>query len=544
MLKNISKISGHIVDIEIQNIFSGVITINDGIITNIEKTDNVDNQYILPGFIDSHIHIESSMLVPSEFAKAAVPHGVIACLADPHEIANVTGVKGIDFMIENASKANFHFFFGCPSCVPATDFETNGANFSSSDIEKIINRKDIYFLSEMMNYPGVINGDEEVLRKIEHAQNAGKPIDGHAPNLSEPDTLKYISAGISTDHECYTIEDALFKIKNGMKVIIRDGSAARNFQTLLPLLSSHSDNIMFCSDDKHPDELLNGYINNLVKDAVNHGYNVFDTLKAASVNPVKHYKLPVGLLKQNDSADFIVVDNLKDFNIKKTVIKGKIVFENGLTYIQSIDIQKINNFDTNEVQLKDLKIENRNKEIKVIKINAGELYTNLEIASPLVVGNEIVSDVSRDILKIVVKNRYHESECSIGFVKGFGLKNGALASTVAHDSHNLICVGTNDEDMQKAMNEIINHKGGISISANNKLEILPLPIAGIISDKDAKTTAEKYKQLNSFAKDLGCIIEAPFMTLAFMSLLVIPEIKLGDKGLFDVSKFEFTDLFI
>jgi adenine deaminase len=539
-----TTISGHIVDVVSKKITDGIITIEKGLITAIVPSDNVDNQYILPGLIDAHIHIESSMMLPSEFARLAAPHGTIACVSDPHEIANVCGVKGVEYMIENGKKSPVRFYFGAPSCVPATDFETSGAILDAGVIEELMKNPDILYLGEMMNFPGVLYDDKQVLLKLKAAIDNGKPIDGHAPDLSGDGLRKYISSGVSTDHECMSISEAEEKIAFGMKIIIREGSAAKNFDTLLPLIENYPEDIMFCSDDKHPDDLLkNGHIDSLVKRAVAKGFNPIDILRACSYNPVKHYNLNAGLLQTGDYADFIIADNLKDFNIKATYIDGNLVAENGKAcFDRVIPEEIINAFVASKIDPGQLKVEPKGSKIKVIEAEDGQLYTKYSLHEPKIIDGNIVSDVENDILKLVVYNRYQQTSPAIGFIRNFGLKRGALVSTVAHDSHNIVAVGTSDEEIASAINLIIECKGGILAKDAENVCLMPLPVGGLMSDADGFTISEQYEKTDAMAKLLGSKLSAPFMTLAFMSLLCIPELKLGDKGLFEILKLSFTDL--
>ncbi len=524
------------------------IVVEDGIIHLINIQHEKENSalpYVLPGFIDSHVHIESSMLVPSEFAKIAVVHGTVATVSDPHEIANVCGKPGVDFMIENGKQVNFKFNFGAPSCVPATTFETAGATLNSSDVEQLLQKPEIKYLSEMMNFPGVLMKDEEVIKKIDAAKKLNKPVDGHAPGLRGDDVKKYFDAGISTDHECFTKDEALDKLKCGVKIIIREGSAAKNFDALIDLLNDHADEIMFCSDDKHPDSLAEGHINKLCERAVAKGIDVFKVLQAACINPVHHYKLNAGLLNKGDAADFIVVNNLKEFKVHQTYINGKLMAENGKSFIRSVAVKPINNFFVRKILKSDLKINTDplyliNKKIRVIEALNGQLITNKILADPLIKNNELISDVENDILKVVVVNRYEAAPVAKAFIKNFGLKQGAIASSVAHDSHNIIAVGCNDTAMAKAINLIMKEQGGISCvdNADNK-KIIPLPVAGLMSANDGYKVAAAYTEINKMAKMLGSKLSAPFMTLSFMALLVIPHIKLSDKGLFNGDSFSF-----
>ncbi len=533
-------LKGNIVDIENQRIYKGQVIIENGRIQSITEQETDSEDYILPGFIDAHIHIESSMLVPSEFARLAVTHGTVATVSDPHEIANVLGKDGVYYMINNGKEVPFKFNFGAPSCVPATSFESAGAVIDSEGIKELLANDDIKYLAEMMNYPGVLFADDEVMKKIEWAKHFNKPVDGHAPGLSGEDVKKYISAGISTDHESFTYEEGLEKLQNGMKIIIREGSAAKNFNALIDLVPEHYENMMFCSDDKHPDDLIVSHIDALVKRGLSHGIDIFKLLKMACINPVKHYNLDVGLLKEGDPADFIVVNNLTELTILKTFINGECVAENGHSNIQPIPFNCPNNFHTDFKEVSDFKIAATSEKINVIEALDGELITNPIIAIPKIEDGHIVSDVENDILKIVVVNRYSNTEPAVAFIKNFGLKAGAIASSVAHDSHNIICVGVNDEMICKAVNAIIKEKGGVCAVSENDAHVLGLPVAGIMSNKDGITTGELYQKIDQRAKEMGATLHAPYMTLSFMALLVIPALKLSDFGLFDGSKFEFT----
>lgn len=536
------QIQGQIVDIQNRRIYSGEITVeNEKIISIIEKEHNVKS-YIMPGFIDAHIHIESSMLVPSEFAKIAVLHGTVATISDPHEIANVLGASGVHYMIENSKKVPLKIYFGAPSCVPATTFESAGATIDSDGIKELLASPDIYYLAEKMNYPGVLLDDEEVLKKIEWAKHFNKPVDGHAPGLRGEAIQKYIAAGISTDHECFTFEEAQEKLSLGMKVIIREGSAAKNFDALIDLLPENYDTIMFCSDDKHPDDLIVNHINALCVRAVAKGIDVFKVLQAACVNPVHHYKIDVGLLQENDAADFIVVEDLIDFKVLQTYINGELVSENGNSFIKEVSFETPNNFNISPKEISDFAVTGSSSKIRVIEALEGQLITNELHYKPLIIDGKIVSDTDNDILKMAVVNRYQEAKPAIGFIKNFGLKKGAIASSVAHDGHNIVAVGTSDEEICKAVNLIIKNKGGVCAVNGSESKILPLPIAGIMSDKNGWEAGKLYQEVDSMAKELGSTLKAPFMTLSFMALLVIPDLKLSDKGLFSGKTFSFVDL--
>ena len=545
-------LNGNIVDIEGRQIFAGELSVNNGKIISIKRTGKADDslKYILPGFIDAHIHIESSMLVPAEFARLAVVHGTVATVSDPHEIANVCGAAGVKFMIENGKEVPFKFHFGAPSCVPATIFETAGASLNPDDVSSLLASGDIYYLSEMMNFPGVLTGDGEVMKKIHSAKENNKPVDGHAPGLRGDDAKKYIEAGhkgeviISTDHECFTREEALDKLKHGMKIIIREGSAAKNFEALIDLLNEYPDRIMFCSDDKHPDSLVKGHINELCKRAIAKGIDLFKVLNAACINPVKHYNMNVGLLKPGNSADFIFVKDLMNFEVEATYINGILVAEKGVSKIFAGKSIVINNFNCDKKEIADFKffVEDFPSEIFAIDALDGQLITNKKIVNPPIETNYYKADTANDILKIVVVNRYENAPVSKAFIKNFGLKKGAIASSVAHDSHNIISIGVDDESICKAVNLVIENKGGVScVSAEDSFEekVLPLPIAGLMSNEDGYKVAEAYTALDHAAKLLGSHLSAPFMTLSFMALLVIPHLKLSDKGLFDGDNFSF-----
>ncbi len=547
-------VAGNIVNILQKEIFWGEVVVEAGKIKTINRLPANDlrttaNGFILPGFIDAHVHIESSMLIPSEFARLAVVHGTVATVSDPHEIANVCGIEGVEFMIENGKTVPFHFYFGAPSCVPATIFETAGAALDAEDVKKLLQKNEIYYLSEMMNFPGVLHGDEEVLKKIQYAIKLGKPVDGHAPGLRGEEVRRYIDAGPSTDHECFTKEEALDKLKYGMKILIREGSAAKNFEALYALIDEFPNETMLCSDDKHPDSLVEGHINQLCARAVAKGLNVFHVLQAACVNPVKHYKLPHGILQVGDAADFIVVSDLKDFKVEQTYINGQLVAEKGTTKIHSQPSTSINQFNCNIKTLADFSFpllkwgteEENIEQVLVIEALDGQLITNKiveAITSFEIVNNELQSNIEKDLLKMVVVNRYKDAPVAKAFIKNFGLKKGAIASSVAHDSHNIIAVGVDAESICRAVNLVIEAKGGVSAVYNKKHHILPLPVAGLMSAADGYQVAEAYSKLDAMAKEMGSSLSAPFMSLSFMALLVIPHLKLSDLGLFDGDSFQ------
>ena len=538
-----ATIQGQYVDILDKRIYPAILSIEDGRIVSITECDEAPNQFILPGFIDSHVHIESSMLIPSSFARLAVVHGTIGTISDPHEIANVCGLEGVQYMIDNGKKVPFHFFFGAPSCVPATAFETAGAVIDSVDIAKLLASPDIYYLSEMMNFPGVLHQDAEVMQKIKAAHAIGKPIDGHAPGLMGDLAKQYIAAGISTDHECFTIEEAVDKLSFGMHILIREGSAAKNFEALYELIDDHPKKVMLCSDDKHPDSLLEGHINQLCARAVAKGINVFNVLRAACINPVLHYQLPTGYARVNDPANLILVENLQDFKVIETYINGQLVAQNGHSLIEPIQATAINQFNAHPIALSDLQLPDatypsKDGMVPVIHAIDGQLITNLVWTNPSIKDNAIVADIEKDVLKVVVYNRYHAAKPKIGLIQSFGFKSGAIASTVAHDSHNIIAVGVDDESILKAINLVVHEKGGISCVQGESSKVIGLPIAGLMSTADPYQVANEYIEIDKMAKSLGTQLGSPFMTLSFMALLVIPHIKMSDLGLFDGDQFK------
>ncbi|MBC9797902.1 adenine deaminase [Sinomicrobium weinanense] len=536
-------ISGQFVDIPNREIFPARITIYDKRIASVERMETASEAYILPGFIDAHVHIESSMLVPSEFARIAVVHGTVATVSDPHEIANVCGMEGVQYMVDNGQNVNFKFYFGAPSCVPATPFETAGGEITAKDIGTLLKKEHFTYLAEMMNWPGVINRDPEVLEKIAVAQKYGKPVDGHAPGLKGELAGKYISAGISTDHECFTKEEALDKLKHGMKIAIREGSAAKNFEALVDLIDEYPDHIMLCSDDKHPDNLVEGHINQLAARAVAKGKDLFKVLKAACLNPIDHYNMNVGKLREGDPADLILVKDLESFEVLETLIDGETVAKAGESLIAGTKNRIINNFHASRKSPGEFAVKARGEKIRVIEAKDGELITSEKTTGVKTDNGYAVSDTDNDILKIAVINRYRDAPPAIAFIKNFGLKEGAIASSVAHDSHNIIAVGTDDRAIAEAVNLIIDSKGGISAVNRTEKKLLALPVGGIMSAENGYKVAREYTAIDKMAKMMGATLHSPFMTLSFMALLVIPDLKLSDKGLFDGQKFAFTDLF-
>lgn len=537
-------LEGKIVDIVNRRIFPGSVIIEGTTITGVREHEGVPDRYICPGLIDAHIHIESSMLIPSEFARIASVHGTVATVSDPHEIANVLGIDGVRFMINNGKKVPVKFYFGAPSCVPATPFETAGAELGPGELDELLSMDEVHYLSEMMNFPGVLNEAEDVMEKLSIARKYGKPVDGHAPGVTGEQAKKYIRAGISTDHECFTMEEALDKIRYGMKILIREGSAAKNLDALLPLMKVHPEMVMFCSDDRHPNDLADSHMNGIVRRAIGAGYDPLEVLRSCVLNPVMHYNLDVGLLREGDDADLIIVDDLKQFNVIETYIRGELVASQGRSLIESVEEKEVNYFNAEDVFAGQLAVKAEGDKIKVIEALDGQLITHPLEEGPSMKDGFVVSDPAQDVLKMVVLNRYEKAPPSMAFVRNFGFREGAIASSVAHDSHNIIAVGVSDEDIMNAINLVILMEGGVSLARGAEQLVVPLPVAGLMSGSDAWEVAAAYDHIDKKAKELGSELAAPYMTLSFMALLVIPDLKLSDKGLFDGRNFEFTGLFI
>lgn len=544
-MPNDFEISGNVVDVLAQRIYSARLVIEGGRILELHDIgeERAGLGYLTPGFVDAHVHIESSMLVPTEFARLAVVHGTVATVSDPHEIANVLGSEGVWYMVENARQSPMKFHFGAPSCVPATPFDKAGGVIDSRQIGRLLDDSRIKYLSEMMNFPGVLHDDAEVLAKIAAAKQRGKPIDGHAPGLRGEALEKYIAAGISTDHETRAYDEGLEKLERGMKLIIREGSAAKDFEALHPLIERYSEHCMFCSDDKHPDELVRGHINELVKRGLAKRLDLFHLLRVACINPALHYRLDVGLLRPGDAADFLEVDNLQDWNIRRVFIDGNLVAQSGQCLLPRVEPVIANQFETPRKAADEFRVAAQAGTLQVIEAIDGQLVTNRVRTTPRVENGQVVADIQRDLLKMVLSDRYGGGRPAVAFVKNFGPKRGAIASSVSHDSHNIIAVGASDEEIAAAVNGIIDARGGISVAANGHVEVLPLPIAGLMSADEGHTVAANYSGLDRMAKELGSRLSAPFMTLSFMALTVIPELKLGPEGLFDVGKFAYVPLF-
>jgi adenine deaminase len=534
------RIRATLVDIEGRRSYPAEVHVTDGRIAAIQPVEGPVEGYLIPGFIDAHVHVESSMLVPAEFARLAVTHGTVATISDPHEIANVLGLKGVDLMIDNGRQVPFHFFFGAPSCVPATRFETAGAKLDADAVGALLERPEVCYLSEVMDFPGVLAQEPGLMAKIAHARRLGKVIDGHAPGLLGAMAARYIRGGaadgpvvISTDHECSTLEEAQDKLAAGMHISIREGSAARNMDALMPLIDRHPTEVMLCCDDTHPDSLVAGHIDRLCAKAVAAGCDVYNVLRAACINPILHYGLPVGRLRVGDPADMVLVQDLSDFRVQRTWVQGRLVADNGTSLIPRIPCDSPNHFACAPRIPADFAVPAGAEPLHVIRAVDGQLITpHLRMAAKME-GGRCVTDTGRDLLKIAVVNRYHEAPVAVGWVHGMGIKRGALASSVAHDSHNIIAVGTSDVDLCEAVNRVIADRGGIAVCDGEEVRSLPLPVAGIMTTADAYEVADAYALLDRAARDLGSPLRAPFMTLSFMALLVIPHLKLSDRGLFD-----------
>ena len=534
-------IEGNLIDIENREFYPCAISISEGKIINIERNSNSYDQYISPGFIDAHVHVESSMLMPIEFSKLVIPNGTVGVVADPHEIANVLGVEGVELMVNTGEKASLKFFWGIPSCVPATSFDKPGSILSIEDTDKLAKTGKFTMLSEVMNVPGVINNDPDVIGKIEIAKKYRLKIDGHAPELVGDSLSSYIAHGIETDHESSTLEEAEEKISKGMHIMIREGSAAKNYDALKSLIATRTDSVMFCTDDSHADDLLNeGHINKIVRKALADGFGIFDILQIACLNPVRFYNLNIGTLHVGDSADFIILDDIESLNIRSTYIRGEIVYgENSSKNNPVYDVPLLNEFHHDEISLSDLHT-NVFGDVTCIQVKSDSLLTDRKIFHFDEKIEGFQSDLDKDVLKIVYLNRYFNSKPQVGFISGIGLKRGAFASSISHDSHNIIAVGCTDQDLMLAINELIKEKGGLVVNEEGKLHSLPLPIGGIISDKSGEEVADHYMKLNEILSKMGTLLKSPFMTLSFMALIVIPTLKIGEKGIFDFEKFDFV----
>ena len=566
--------TAYILDVLTDSVYPARITIKNGVFSEIvhiiDENAEIDVEGLLiPGFIDAHVHVESSMLTPAQFAKIAVRHGTTAVVCDPHEIANVCGIEGIEFMIENASQVPFNFYFTAPSCVPATNFETSGAVLNSNEIDFLLKKDEIVALGEMMDFHGVINGDDEVLRKLELARKYNKPIDGHAPLLSGRELDKYLEQYIVTDHECVSFSEAIFKKQKGMKIMVRDGSSAKNMESLFDfnerlnywrnqksfgiiptdVLERRINSPIFdfiVSDDRNSGDLIEGHLNESIKKAAKLDVDIIKAIEMVTINPAAHYNLDGGAIVTGAKADFVIIDNLNDFNILKTYVSGECVFDGENVLFDVGDAAFKNTMDVSKKKPEDFDVlyDGDECEVNVIECFNGELFTEKTTAKLCCIDGKVQPNILEDVIKMAVVDRYGKNNVANAFIKGFNIKKGAIASSIAHDSHNIIVIGDNSKMMADAVNAVIENKGGIAIVGEDFADSISLPIAGLMTNKDAFAVAEKLKQLQKMAASLGCKLDAPFMTMAFMALLVIPSIKLSDKGLFDVESFEFMDVIV
>jgi adenine deaminase len=534
-------IEGNLVDVVREAVFPARIETSHGIITLIERVDKEFRDFLVPGLIDAHIHIESSLLSPSRFAEAAVPHGTTAVIADPHEIANVLGLEGIDYMVRDAAAVPLRFYFTAPSCVPATPFETSGAVLGPREVEKLLERDNFIALGELMNYPGAIRGDPDVIAKIDVARRLRKPVDGHCPLLSGEPLRAYVGLGISTDHECTTAAEALEKHALGMRVMVREGSVSKDLEALAPFARDHE--FLLVSDDLLLPDLLRGHLDRSLAAAVSLGIDPFRALRAATINPARHYGLPLGLLEAGRMADIVRVADLGSFRILEVYIGGRRAAGQGRPTFVARPEPLPGRLSVRERSPRDFAVRASGPSAKVRSIGLvkDSLLTQSLKATLSVEDGLVMPDADRDILRIAVVNRYRDAPVANGFVTGFGLKDGAIAGSVAHDSHNIIAVGAGAGDVADAVNRVIREGGGFSACASGRGAILPLPVAGLMSAEPAAAVGETLDRLHAMAEAQGSTIPRPFMAMSFLSLLVIPSLKIGDRGLFDVDAFRFVE---
>ncbi len=545
-------VRGKVLNVFTGNIEKGEVVIEKDRVSCIGKNLKADETYdfseyfILPGFIDAHIHIESSMVSPSHFARTVLPHGTTAVVTDPHEIANVSGIEGIDFMLKDSEASPMKLFFTAPSCVPSTNFETSGSVMNVDDIRKLLQRPSCVGLGEVMNFPGVVSGDPQLLSKIKAAKDAGKIVDGHSPGLTGPNLCKYVKAGTQSDHECTQSDEASEKMKLGMRIMIREGSVMKNMNSLINIVNIRTEpNCMLVSDDLHPGDMLKeGHIDRLLKKAVALGADPASAVRMVTINPARYFNLKdIGAIAPGYIADMVVVKDMRDFEVLAVFADGKLVAKDGKPLFET------NPFPPTEKIKSSVKVQpfgpvsfkvsaEKKSKVRVIDVPNGKTEAELECRL-----GQLQPDIENDILPLVVVER-HKRTGNIGktFVKGFCLRGGALASTVAHDSHNIICVGANYVDMAYAVNTLEKMGGGMVVVKDNHIvESLELPIAGLMSRETVEHVDDKMKTLNSAAQNLGCKLVAPFMEMSFLALPVIPKLKLTDKGLVDVEKFEFVN---
>jgi adenine deaminase len=524
------EIHGKLVDIHKRKIFPATVTVEKGVITAIERNSHRGELFILPGFVDAHIHIESSLLPPSEFARLAVRHGTVATVSDPHEIGNICGISGVEWMLDNALEVPFKFSFAAPSSLPA------------KEVQELLIRPDVALLGQIDKGWKVLEKDPELMEKIAYAQRVRKPIDGYAPRLFGEDVKGYLAAGITTDSSCTTLSEAREKRTLGLKILVVEGSASKNFETLLPLLGQDPEGCMLCSDHLHAKDLLRGHMNLIIKRALEKGFDLFEILRIATKNPIEHYKLDVGMLRVGDPADLILVEDLTSLRVLETYIDGACVFKEE-TLMPKIEVTKINRFNARMTKPEDFAIQPQEGELNVIELADNQMLTKCSSFIPKIEGGLVTTDVARDLLKIALVNRYNKAPPVVGFLHGFGLKRGAIATTISHDEHHILAVGTTDEDLASAINVLIAEKGGIALAHQGKIDLLPLPIAGLMSALEAQEVATHYENLQEGAKALGCPLKAPFMTLSFLTHQSLPSLRMSPEGLYDVRSTSNISLF-
>lgn len=550
--------NANIVNVLSEEIHKGDIAICDGVIAGIgenysgEKEIDINGAYVTPSFIDGHVHLESTMMLPKEFAKTVLPAGTTTVIIDPHEISNVLGLHGISFMHEAVKDLPMNVYTMLPSCVPATPFETSGFDLNSYDLSLLIDKPWVLGIAEMMNFPGVLNHDKNVMAKLELAKSRGKRIDGHAPYLSGKDLCGYIASGVKSDHECTTPEEAIEKLRLGVYVMIREGTAAKDLDALIPVLkTSNTRKCIFVTDDRHPADLKE-HINGMVRRVVEAGVDPIKAVQIASLNTAEYFGLKdLGAIAPGYKADLLVLPDLKTFKPDIVLKDGQVVAQDGKLAVEIPENDAIatrNSVNVRWITMDDFKIQTEGdgvKKVRALEVIPHQLITKSVMSDVKVVDGNAVSNVETDTLKICVIERHRATgNIGKGFVKGFNLKCGAIASTVAHDSHNMIVIGTNDFDMYTAAVALIKCQGGkVVVKDGEIISQLPLPIAGLMSDKEFDFVVEKCDELNKAAHSIGCKLEDPFMTMGFLSLPVIPELKITDKGVFDTNKFDFVDIF-
>ena len=545
---------GSLVNVLSGEIYEADIAVFDGQVVGIgsysgREEVTVKGKYITPGFIDGHVHIESSMVEVREFAKAVVPLGTTSVVIDPHEIANVFGLEGIQYMLKSAKFNPLNVFLMLPSCVPATQFETSGSSLKGFDLYPLLTGKWVLGIGEVMNYPGVLARDQDLLDKITMADV--KRVDGHAPNLSGMDLCAYVAAGVRSDHEGTSVEEVQEKLRLGLHIMIREGSLTKNLKVLLPLITPYNiSRCFFVTDDRHPRDILEeGHIDFMVRTAIKAGVDPVAAVRLATLNGAEYFKLDrLGAVAPGYTADLLVLDSLDKVKVEKVFKRGVLVAENGKLVESQLNPPKImlrSSINIKFLTLDDFKIPARGKKVRAIELRPGDIKTGEWVADATIVDGLAVSDPTRDIIKIMVIERHHASEnIARAFLKGLGLKRGALASSVSHDSHNIVVAGVNDEDMLEAVIEICRMKGGLAVVADGKvLARVPLPVAGLMSEGTMAEVRDAIQHIDRVSREVGITMEEPFMALSFVTLAVMPDLKLTDLGLFDVRKFKFVDVF-